>query len=250
MPKFAVYYVPQADDPFYRLGTQLLGYDIRARMEVSLPSDLRDSLGQFDMAWTTISRPYGFHLTIGDALDCHWATIPLVERELAELLGCFDPAHPFLLQRRSKRPVGIWGETGKNSLVLLYEPNEYLRMLHTLIVARINPLGTGSDFLQRYLAQPDQEMLPHETQLLRLFYSRVVLGNWHPHFTLLNPYAGEDAALMASRLAYLFAPYEQITVDAVCLLIQRDNEANWHIYREFRLSPESDHKGSRSTRLP
>jgi hypothetical protein len=32
MPKFAIYYVPQQDDPFYRLGGQLLGYDIRARI--------------------------------------------------------------------------------------------------------------------------------------------------------------------------------------------------------------------------
>jgi len=130
--------------------------------------------------------------------------------------------------------VGIWGEAGKHSLVLLYEPNEYLRMLHTLIVARINPQGTGSGFLKKYLAQPNQEIPPHEVQLLRLFYSPAVLGNWHPHFTLLNPYAGDDASLMASRLADLFASYEQMTVDAVCLLIQRDDEADWHIYREFR----------------
>ncbi len=234
MPKFAVYYVPQADDPFYRLGTQILGYDIRTRTEVPLPSDLQDSLGQFDMAWTTVSRPYGFHLTIGDAIDCRWATIPLIERELAELFGCFDPAHPFLLQRRNERPVGIWGEPGRNSLVLLYEPNEYLRILHTLIVARINPRGTGSEYLSRYLAQPDQQMPSHEVQQMRLFYSRVVLGNWYPHFTLLNPYTGGEASLMASRLAHLFMPYEQITMNAVCLLIQGDDEANWHIYREFR----------------
>jgi len=234
MPKFAVYYIPQADDPLYRLGTQLLGYDIRARTSAPLPSDIRESLGSFDVAWTTISQPYGFHLTISDAIDCHWATIPSVERELADLFACFDSAHPFLLQRRSERPVGIWGETGKNSLVLLYKPNEHLRMLHTLLVARINPLGTGSDYLKRYLAQPDQEMPPHQVQQLRLFYSRVVLDNWYPHFTLLNPYTGEDAILMASRLAHLFTPYEQITVDTVCLLIQSDDETNWHIYREFR----------------
>lgn len=234
MPKFAIYYIPQEDDPFYRLGSQLLGYDIRARTLALLPPDMRESLGEFDVAWTTVSRPYGFHLTITEALDCHWATIPLVERELAGLLDCFDPAHPFLLQRCSERPVGIWGKAGRNSLVLRYEPNEYLRMLHTLVVARINPRGTGSSFLERYLEQPDQEMPPHLVQQIRLFYSPTVLDNWYPHFTLLNPYTGDEAPLMASRLAHLFTPYEQITVRAVCLLIQKDDEANWHIYREFR----------------
>lgn len=239
MPKFAVYYVPQANDPFYRLGSQILGYDSRARTLVPLPSDIRESLGQFDAAWTATSRPYGFHLTISEAIDCHWATIPSLERELADLLACFDPTHPFVLQRHSEGPVGIWGEKGKRSLVLLYEPNEHLCMLHTLIVARINSQGTGSSYLKRYFTHHEWELPPHEVQQLRLFYSPKVFGNWCPHFTLLNPYTGEDASLMASRLAHLFAPYEQITVQAVCLLIQAHDEANWQIYREFRRSLES-----------
>src|SRR2546421_11025417 len=108
MPKFAVYYIPQHDDPFYRLGTQILGYDVRTRSSVMLPSDIREALGQWDEAWTTVSRPYGFHLTISDAIDCHWATIPLGERELADVLGCFDPAHPFTLQQRaSHNGIGL-----------------------------------------------------------------------------------------------------------------------------------------------
>jgi hypothetical protein len=194
MPKFAVYYVPQADDPFYRLGTSVLGYDVRARTSVALPSDLREVFGSFDDGWTVLSRPYGFHLTITEAIECSWATIPQVERELSDLLGCFDPAHPFVLSRRGERPVGIWGETGRNSLVLLFEPNEYVRMLHTLLVARINPLGKGSSFLERYLAHSGQELQPHLAQQIRLFYSPTVLDNWYPHFTLLNPYTGGEPA--------------------------------------------------------
>ena len=233
MPKFAVYYVPQADDPFYHLGSQLLGYDSRARTPLALPSNVRESLGQFDVAWTTISQPYGFHLTISEAIDCHWATLPSLERELADLLACFDPAYPFILQQRNGGLVGIWGEKGKHSVVLLYEPNEHLRMLHTLIVARLNPQGTGSSYLERYFTHPERELPPHEVQQLRLFYSPKVLSNWYPHFTLFNPYTGGDATLMASCLAHLFAPYEQIIIDTICLVVQADDEDNWHIYREF-----------------
>ena len=233
MPKFAVYYVPQEDDLFYHLGTQILGYDVRARSLVTLPSSFQESLGQLDEAWTAISRPYGFHLTISDAIDCHWSAIPLVERELADLLKCFDPAHPFTLQQRSDGSIGIWGETGRNSLVLLYDPNEILRMFQTLIAVRINPFGIGSGFLKRYLAHPERERQPHTAQQIRLFYSPNVLDNWHPHFTLLNPYTGGDVTSMASRLGQLFKSYMQVTVQTVCLLIQRDDEANWEIYREF-----------------
>jgi hypothetical protein len=204
MPKFAAYYVPQADDPFYHLGTSILGYDVRARTSATLPSDLRENFGLFDADWTDISRPYGFHLSITEAIDCSWAAIPRLERELRDLLGCFDPAHPFTLQRQIERPVGIWGEPGRNSLVLLYQANEYLRMLHTLIVSRINPLGTGSGFLKRYLAHPEQQLQPHLAQQTRLFYSATVLDNWYPHCTLLNPYTGSEPDRMTSLLAHLY----------------------------------------------
>jgi hypothetical protein len=229
MPKFAVYYIPQEDDPFYRLGTQILGYDVRARTLATLSPNVQTALGHLDPSWVLLSRPYGFHLTIGDAIDCTWATIPLVERELTDLLGCFNPAKPFTLRRPANRTIGVWD----NTLVLLYEPDNSFCMLHALITARINPLGTGSDFLRQYLAQPEQQLDPYRAQQTRLFYRPTVLDTWYPHFTLLNPYTGEDRSLMASSLAHLFDPYPQLTIKSVCLLIQKEDETSWHIYREF-----------------
>src|SRR5579883_560757 len=114
MPKFAVYYVPEPEDEFYLLGSSLLGYDVRARQEVPLPSDLQAQFAQLQSAaeWTVHARPFGLHLTITDSLTCDWAALPKVERELEELLACFDPAHPFTLQRRrySGSELGQAGE--------------------------------------------------------------------------------------------------------------------------------------------
>lgn len=234
MPKFAVYFIPQAEDPFYRLGTALLGYDVRERRANAFPPDLSETLGPFDPAWTAISRPYGFHLSITEAINCDATTIPRVEQDLADLLDCFDPAHTFTLKQRSNRPVGIWGEAGKHSLILLYEPGIYAQILHTLLVARLHPLGQSSSFLERHLAHPAQETSPHRIQQTRLFYSPTVLDSWYPHFTLLNPYTGGDPASMAGRLARLFEPYAQLTIHTVCLLIQMDDAPCWHLYREFR----------------
>ena len=149
-------------------------------------------------------------------------------------IGCFDPSRPFVLERRDDRPVGIWGEEASKSLVLLYEPNTSLRVLHTLLVARLTLLGTGSDFLKRYLTHSQQERPLYEVQQLRLFSSPKVLENWYPHFTLLNPYTGEEGPAMASRLAQLFQSYRHIVVPTICLLIQEHHEANWQLYQEFR----------------
>jgi len=40
MPKFAVYFIPRVDDPFYQLGSQVLGYDVRNRQAMTLPAHL------------------------------------------------------------------------------------------------------------------------------------------------------------------------------------------------------------------
>lgn len=233
MPKFAVYYIPQADDPFYQLGTQILGYDVRARQTVVAPSEREEILGSNGETWTMISRPYGFHMTICEAFDCHWTAIPRVEQELADLLQCFDPSHPLVLQQKGDHPIGIWGEEGNHSIVLLYEPNTLLRVIHTLLVARLTPFGIGSGFLKNYLRYPEKELPPHLRQQIRLFSSPTVFENWHPHFTLLNPYTGKEAIVMASRFTQFFQAYSQITIQTICLLIQDDNETNWQIYHEF-----------------
>src|SRR5690348_9511447 len=110
MPKFAVYYVPQVDDPFYQLGTRILGYDVRARQFAAPSYDLEESFGPDWENWANLCRPYGFHMTICEALDCEWAAIPRIEQELAGLLKCFSPSHPFVLDIRDEQPVGVWGD--------------------------------------------------------------------------------------------------------------------------------------------
>ncbi len=39
MPRFAVYYVPPKESEFYRLGSQIVGYDVRAHNLVEAEED-------------------------------------------------------------------------------------------------------------------------------------------------------------------------------------------------------------------
>ncbi|HEY7832692.1 MAG TPA: DUF1045 domain-containing protein [Ktedonobacterales bacterium] len=232
MPRFAVYFVPETDDEFYRLGSQLMRYDVRARKPIHMSSALRDRLPTFDTAWAAKARPFGFHLTLCDAIDCTWAAVALVERELEALIGCFDPLHPFTLQQLPDHPIAVWGQPGDAIMALRYEPNDYMVMLTTLLVARLNPLGTGSGYLQRYLLGEDNHP-PHRAQLTRLFYSPWVLDNWVPHFTLLNPFRGDEREAVAQALASAFAPFATLTIRSVCLMVQAREDSHWLIYREF-----------------
>ena len=235
MPKFAVYYVPQAEDDFYRLGTSILGYDVRARGPVSMPRPLQERLGGYNPDWGKAARPYGFHLTIGDAIDFALDDVLAIEREIDEILKCFAPRHTFSLQRREDDFVTFWGQR-QEVVVLRYNPNPHLTMLHTLIVARVNPLGTGSGYLQKYLQDPAQYVhQPHQAQRIKKFYSPTVLDSYAPHFTLLNPYSGQDHARLARVFSEMFGRFSSVTLGSVCLLLKLRQDKEWEIHREFKL---------------
>lgn len=238
MPKFAVFYVPEEGDALYRLGSQLVQYDVRNGVPAELEREVRARFATaepFDPAWVALARPYGFHLTIGDAIDCSWDAIPRVERELEVLLRCFDPAHAFALQRHRDTPITVWGEAGQSIVVLPYTPNDYLVMLHTLVIARINPLGTGSGYLQQLLlSQPRDGHESPQAMQTRLFFSPTVLDHWSPHFTLLNPYSGRQLDAISHLLAELFTPFTTVSMTSLCLMVQASEDATWRICREFR----------------
>jgi hypothetical protein len=236
MPKFAVYYVPDQDDPLYRLGSSLLGYDLRARAFVKMAPALRKQLGAFDELWVQEARPYGFHLTIGDAIACTEQAPSLAARDLEGFLRCFHPAHPFTLSRNPELPIAVWGKDASSIMVLPYTPNNALLLFHTLVVARINMLGLGSFYTEQLATYHTPDDLPtHQVEQIKQFYSPYVLENWQPHFTLLNPYSGNASQRMLRHLADIFAPFATVMVRSICLMVQDVDDAPWYIFKEFFL---------------
>ena len=61
-PRYAIYYVPTATDPLYRLGAEVLGYDGFTGATLDFPADLRRLADWFEI--TTDPRKYGFHATL------------------------------------------------------------------------------------------------------------------------------------------------------------------------------------------
>ena len=247
MPQFDVYYIPEVDKTdsqsfeFYHLGSSILGYDVRAGVPVPMPEEVRAKLGEFDPAWQTQAQSYGFHLTIGDAIDFNLGDLHQVEAELQTILYCFAPSEKFKLDRSSEF-IPDWGPP----IVLRYDPNEHLRALHALVVSCINTMGTGSALLRRYLKDPSQYINePHKTARIRKFYSPRILGDYHPHFTLLNPYTGTKRAPLVRALEQLFATFTEFTLNSICLLVQRSAEENWIIYKEFVRNALGAWSGSR-----
>ena len=62
-PRYAIYYVPAANDPLYRLGARTIGYDGFTGSALEFP----DAVGRRFPDWTeatTDPRKYGFHATL------------------------------------------------------------------------------------------------------------------------------------------------------------------------------------------
>lgn len=231
MPKFAVYYVPEESAELYRLGSSVLGYDVRKRESIQILKDLR-SIPHFTEQWITKARHYGFHLTIGDAIDFDVGEIGRIEKEVIEILGCFDPAHTFVLQRRQDDFVTFWGP----AVVLRYDPNDYLKILHAVIAARVHPLGTGSGYLQRYLVAPEKEIMPYRSHRITKFFSPTIFDSYSPHFTVLNPHSGESRSELTQLFCDTFGGFDKIVIRSICLLVQPTADENWQIYRELEFT--------------
>jgi hypothetical protein len=231
MPKFAVYYVSPPNE-FYHLGASIVGYDIRTRQPTEMTQQLQHHI-RYDPSWNQLTRPHGFHCTIGCSLDFHYAQLPAIEQEIEDLLACFNPDHHFLLHQPDKAVV--FAGQGPYVVILPYEANTYLQTFHTLIAARMQPFGTSSRFLQSYLEHPEQyrEHPYRARKVLKFYYYPWILDEYGPHFTLLNPYTGVNHATIEKHFTALFQPYQTIQVNSICLVIQRNDGAPYEIYREF-----------------
>jgi 2'-5' RNA ligase len=231
MPKFAVYYVSPPNE-FYHLGTSIIGYDLRTCQYTEMTQQLQTQL-DYDPSWNQKTRTFGFHCTVGCSLDFDYAQLHAIEQEIEDLLTCFNPDNPFLLHQ-AETPIVFWGQDPQG-VVIHYEANTYLQILHTLITARMQPFGTNSRYLRAYLENPEQyHQHPFKARkILKFYYHPYILDDYTPHFTLFNPYTGKNQATIDQCLTTLFQPYQTIQVNSICLVIQRNDDAPYEIYREF-----------------
>ena len=62
-PRYAVYFVPHPDDPLYRFGAGMLGYDAFNGVELQFPDDVAAAIPDW-RELTDDPRKYGFHATL------------------------------------------------------------------------------------------------------------------------------------------------------------------------------------------
>ena len=215
--RFAVYVCPDADSPYYRLGSTLLGYDVRARQQVPFPEWI-------DPAWQTDASPYGLHLTLVEGFYCAAADLPAIEAETRACMACLSPSTVLEL---SSGTVEAWND----GVVLahVFTPSPHLQMLHAFLLARLSRFVTHSPFDDEIAEHPERYQTPPEQARLKLLRTPRGLDSYQPHFTLVQPYSGPDAEQMRARLAELVALFSEQRFRSVALFVKPDGEERWQI---------------------
>lgn len=231
MPRFAVYYIPPSRSPFYRLGTSLVRYDVRAKTMLQIDNPIRAQIPQFREEYVAKPQPHGLHSTIVGPYEFELNNLPEIEATIADILVCFDPTSQFTL-RTHRDFISIWGQ--QNDIIALrYDPNAALIALHTMLLTGLVRYATSSAYYPKYKDNP-AHFSESEWQRIRHFYHPNVLDGYNPHFTLLAPYTDlrhkKDVALV---LRSLFGKFTTHRMDSICLMVQEAKGEHWVIQREF-----------------
>ena len=231
MPRFAVYYVPPSRSPFYRLGTSLVRYDVRAKSMMHSDNPIRAQIPQFREDYVAKPQKHGLHSTVVGPYEFDMQHLTEIEATIADILSCFDPTSQFTL-RTSRDFITFWGKQ-HDIVVLRYDPNAALIALHTMLLTGLVRFATGSAYYPQY-KDDAAHFTQTEWQRIRHFYHPNVLDGYYPHFTLLAPYTDNRYRKEVERvLRSLFGKFTTHKLESICLMVQDDSSKNWYIHREY-----------------
>jgi hypothetical protein len=231
MPHFAVYYIPPAESALYRAGSEIMGYDAYTGRHLPKQNAARQHFTTFNEAWTHVPQEWGFHVTIGHALEYAPERLPEIEAEIEAILRLFDVQRPFTLV-----PDVPYLSAHPNNITLYYQANQAFMMFHALIIARVHALAVSSPLSRDLDAGATLPLSATNLERVRQYHHFGILDDWHPHFGLLRPLPTADRPeAERATLAALPTP-TALTVDTICLLLKPDDATHFHVYRQFHRS--------------
>ena len=231
MPRLATYLVPEPDSRFYQIGSEILGWDVYAEREVPLAAALAARAPDL-REWVGSAQHFGFHATIGDALEYTADVVETIERLLDEIAAETAPFE--LVQGRIHDTFRSFPTT----LAATFDcPNRALNRLEERVVTQVNALYSDSPMFGPRAARYNEQQRAN----LDRYGSPNILSLFDLHFSLATSLPnGSSWHLMADLVRNeggLFATPEQQswTVDKVHLLEKRCDD-RYRIRRTYSLT--------------
>jgi hypothetical protein len=220
---FAVYFIPSESLDLYKFGSEVLGYDVRARRVIK--SRWNGKVGS--------AAEYGFHLTCCDALYfLNAEDLALAIEQTAFLAREFSPFELEGLQLQSGFP-----DDSSISLVA-HDRSGTLEAFHCELVALVYRRAIASNYtLGKATIVRDKEFRRAELMTSR-FKCPYILKNFQPHFTLLSNVKAEEQEQTARELRIEFKNTiadSRVRVAKLAIMGKTESDSHWHIAREISL---------------
>jgi len=231
MALYGVFLIPPADHPFYRLGSDILGYDVWARTHrASALADLTDPASL--TRWIGFANGYGLHCTIAGASLSY---DPADRDEILERLAWIaSRTAPFTLVNGR---VDASFHAAPRVLVGGFDsPDGAIQRLHRQVATIISPLRTDSTYAPRAPSLP-----PHLLEIYQRTGEPWALDYFRPHWSLLVDLPGQEA-WDAARIAItervgLFGDDRTRTLDVTDVhLVEQGDDGYWTVAASFPLT--------------
>lgn len=227
-PRYAVYYVPTASDPLYRLGAEVLGYDAFTSGTVDFPAELQGMADWFEV--TADPRKYGFHAT----LKAPFALAP--GRTEAELLQAFAA---FSAPATAKIPLVV-SSISSFIAVIPASPSADLSALAQTSVEAFDEFRAPLTEHDRARRRPERLTERQRAYLDRWGYPYVA-EEFRFHMTLTGSQPRERHEVLVPILTSMFTAItaQPRPIDRIALFHQPDAKSRFRIIAERELSPPS-----------
>lgn len=218
-PRYAIYHVPAAGDPLYRLGAQTIGYDGFTGGALEFPDEVRRRFPDWAEV-TTDPRKYGFHAT----LKAPFALAPgQTEAELrADFAAFAAPATPAI-------PLVV-SSIASFIAVIPASPSAELSILAQACVEAFDQFRAPLTEHDRARRRPDRLTERQRSYLDRWGYPYVA-DEFRFHMTLTGSLPRERHEVIVPILQALFAEIVAAprAIDRIALCYQADAGSRFRI---------------------
>ena len=230
--RYAVYFMPPADDPLWHFGARILGYDA-ATGEATGPPQSPAFAGLPQGEWTREPRRYGFHATLKAPFHLREG---VGEQQMLEHARRFAASRPAF----HEPPLRLSLLGGFHALTLS-QPSQALHVLADSAVREFDAFRAPlSDHdrnrrLQRPITPRQLEYLerwgyPH---VFEEFTFHMTLSGW-----LAEPAHTQFGAALAVEYASIAAP---VNFDAIAIFVQPEPASRFRVLQRFGFSSTKNH---------
>jgi hypothetical protein len=224
---FAIYLIPSADTSLYKLGSEILEYDVRANKELQITKWHNVIGAAFD---------YGLHITVADALYCVTKSdINLICKEVEFLANEFQPfALTLSLEKDFPNERGI--------ALVSQDKSGSLEALHHEMVAHVYRKAVASNYnFDPSLANRDSDG-DRARLMIKHYHAPYILQRYKPHFSLLSNVHPERKEQIYTEIKRLYEkrikePF--IEIDYIAVMYRPDPKGHWQILKEYKLGGDS-----------